>query len=55
MAKVKDLVIEIEELLDQGQTPFMIAQMLDVPVSWVYEVENGGHREELSPYETCNS
>jgi len=49
MSKMSDLDIQIQELLDQGQTAFMIAQMLDVPVSWVYEVE------ENSPYSTSNS
>jgi electron transfer flavoprotein alpha/beta subunit len=46
---MSDLDIQIQELLDQGQIPFMIAQMLDVPVSWVYEVE------ENSPFATSNS
>jgi hypothetical protein len=46
---MSDLEIQIEELLDQGQTPFMIAQMLDIPVSWVYSVE------ENSPFATSNS
>jgi electron transfer flavoprotein alpha/beta subunit len=49
MSKMSDLNVQIQDLLDQGQTPFMIAQMLDVPVSWVYEVE------ENSPYATSNS
>ncbi len=49
MSKMSDLEIQIEELLDQGQTPFMIAQMLNIPVSWVYSVE------ENSPFATSNS
>jgi hypothetical protein len=49
MSRMSDIEIQIEELLDQGQTPFMIAQMLDIPVSWVYSVE------ENSPYATSNS
>ena len=49
MSKMSELDAQIQELLDQGQTPFMIAQMRDVPVSWVYEVE------ENSPYSTSNS
>ena len=49
MSKMSDIEIQIEELLDQGQTPFMIAQMLDIPVSWVYSVE------ENSPFATSNS
>jgi hypothetical protein len=46
---MSDIEIQIEELLDQGQPPFMIAQMLDIPVSWVYSVE------ENSPFATSNS
>ena len=49
MSKMSDIEIQIEELLDQGQTPFMIAQMLNIPVSWVYSVE------ENSPFATSNS
>ena len=49
MSRMSDLEIQIEELLDQGRTPFMIAQMLDIPVSWVYSVE------ENSPFATSNS
>jgi hypothetical protein len=49
MSKMSDFEIQIEELLDQGQTPFMIAQLLDIPVAWVYSVE------ENSPFATSNS
>ena len=49
MSRMSELEIQIEELLDQGQTPFLIAQMLDIPVSWVYSVE------ENSPFATSNS
>ena len=49
MSRMSDIEIQIEELLDQGQTPFMIAQMLDIPVSWVYSVEKN------SPFATSNS
>ena len=49
MSRMSDIDMQIQELLDQGQTPFMIAQMLDVPVTWIYEVE------ENSPFATTNS
>ena len=49
MSRMSDIDMQIQELLDQGQTPFMSAQMLDVPVTWIYEVE------ENSPFATTNS
>lgn len=39
----------IRERLDRGEDPVDIAYALDIPVSWVYEVE------EISPYATSNS
>jgi DNA-binding CsgD family transcriptional regulator len=49
MSQMSNLEIQILELLEQGQTPFMIAQMLDIPVAWVYSAE------ENSPFATSNS
>jgi hypothetical protein len=39
-------MIEIESLLDLGHEPRSIALMLDVPVEWVYTVEEGELRDE---------
>jgi hypothetical protein len=41
MSKMSDLQIQIQELLDAGHQPRDVAVMLDVPVSWVYETEEG--------------
>ena len=39
----------IQERLERGEQPADIAYALDIPVSWVYEVE------ECSPFATLNS
>lgn len=44
MSAIKDLVLDIETLLDQGHQPKEVAVMLDVPVEFVYEVEDGDYR-----------
>lgn len=41
MSMMSDLQVQIQELLDAGHQPREVAVMLDVPVSWVYEVEDG--------------
>jgi hypothetical protein len=41
MSKMADLQTQIQELLDAGHQPQEVAVMLDVPVSWVYETEEG--------------
>jgi hypothetical protein len=45
MSKMTDLQIQIQELLDAGHQPQEVAVMLDVPVSWVYETEEGACHE----------
>ena len=37
MSQVKDLVLDIKDMLDVDMTPRQIAQILEVPVSFVYE------------------
>lgn len=44
MSRIAEVLIEIEELLDAGHEPRSIAVMLDVPVEWVYQVEEGEFR-----------
>lgn len=39
MGKVSELYIQIEEELTKGQLPAIIAQELEVPINWVYEVQ----------------
>ncbi len=46
MSKIAEVLLEIEELLDAGHEPRTIAVMLDVPVEWVYSVEEGEFRDE---------
>lgn len=39
MSKMSDLMIEIGDRLNAGESPESIAQALEVPIAWVYEVE----------------
>ena len=58
MSKMAELAMEIEDMLIDGRHPVMIVQVLDVPLSMVYDVlESIGEEpvEELSPFETMNS
>jgi hypothetical protein len=57
MSKVNELYLDIELMLEQGSHPAMISAVLDVPVSWVYEVLEGSEKteEELNPFNTVNS
>ena len=34
---MKDLIIQIQELLEEDHNPATIAYMLDVPIEWVYQ------------------
>ena len=38
MSNMSNLEIEISEMLEQGRDPQIIAQILEIPASWVYEV-----------------
>lgn len=37
MSIMKDLSIDIQDMLTQGFSPNTIARILEIPVSWVYE------------------
>lgn len=39
MAKMKDILIEIETRLARGQTPQEVARVLNIPLHWVTEAE----------------
>lgn len=39
MAKIKNVVADIEKRLAAGQTPEHIAKTLNIPLNWVTEVE----------------
>ena len=49
MSKMSELDAQIRERIERGEEPVDIAYVLEIPVSWVYEVE------ENSPYATSNS
>ena len=58
MSKMAELAMEIEDMLTEGRHPTVIAGVLSVPLSVVYNVlESIGEEpvEELSPFETVNS
>lgn len=38
MSKVSELYYDIELMIEQGSHPSYISAVLEVPVSWVYEV-----------------
>lgn len=54
-----ELDMEIRTMLDDGYRPVTIASVLNVPVTWVYEVADPetekGNTEVFSPFETINS
>jgi hypothetical protein len=51
---MSDLHTLIQERLQRDESPVYIAQALDIPLSWVYEVLQQVD-EECSPYATINS
>lgn len=57
MSKVNELYLDIELMLERGDHPATISAVLDVPVSWVYEVleESEKAEEDLNPFNTVNS
>ena len=56
MSAMSTLVLDIWELLEEGNSPQYIAKVLDVPVSWVYEaMEMDDFIEEFNPNNTVNS
>jgi hypothetical protein len=57
MSKVNELYLDIELMLEQGSHPVLISTVLDVPVSWVYEVIEDSEKteEDFDPFITVNS
>jgi hypothetical protein len=57
MSKVNELYLDIELMLEQGTHPATISAVLDVPVSWVYEVIDDSQKteEDFNPFITINS
>ena len=53
---MSDLEIDIMEMLEKGTHPSTISAVLEVPVTWVYEVSDSvKNREVFSPFKTVNS
>lgn len=57
MSKVNELYLDIELMLEQGSHPATISAVLDVPVSWVYEVieDSDKTEDDFNPFITVNS
>jgi hypothetical protein len=59
MSKMAELDMEIRNMLDDGYRPVTIASVLNVPVTFVYDVveiqQEKGNTEVFSPFETINS
>jgi hypothetical protein len=53
---MSDLEIDIMEMLSEGTHPATISAVLEVPVTWVYEVSDSvKDKEVFSPFRTVNS
>ena len=53
---MSDLQIDIVEMLEKGTHPATISAVLEVPVTWVYEVSDSLKGTEVfSPFRTVNS
>jgi hypothetical protein len=50
MSKVNELYMDIELMLEQGTHPSTISAVLDVPVSWVYEVLEDAEKSDEEPH-----
>jgi hypothetical protein len=58
MSAMSNLSLEISDMLEAGYSPVTIAQMLEVPINWVYETAEADAQDpadELSPFQTVNS
>jgi hypothetical protein len=52
MSKMSDLSFQIQDMLEAGYAPEVIAKELEIPLGWVFEEV---FQDELSPFETINS
>jgi hypothetical protein len=59
MSKIKELVLDIEYLLNEGKSFVEVARELEIPVHFVVEATEIIHQQELeedcSPFATINS
>ena len=40
MSKMSSLILDVQELLEQNYNPLQIAGYFNIPVHWVYEIED---------------
>jgi hypothetical protein len=54
---MSELSLDIELMLEQGDSPFKISQYLSVPITFVYEMAATPSEieDEYSPFDTINS
>ena len=60
MGAMKELVVDVWDMIAEGETPQYISKVLNVPISFVYdamEIPDPDQEESeiYSPYETINS
>lgn len=58
MSKMNDLVLDIEDLLEQGKSFAQVARELEIPVHFVVEaaeIIEQNQLEDCSPFATINS
>jgi len=57
MSKMADLMLDVEMMIEQGTHPVLIAQRLNIPLTWVYDTleQMEPNEEDLSPFATVNS
>jgi len=54
MSKMADLDLAIKELLTAGNDPVIVAQFLEIPITWIYETSDNVD-EDFNPFNTINS
>lgn len=54
MAKMSDLMIDIEERLRDNENPGDIARVLGVPYQWVKDIQYAMDFPDNDRFETCN-
>jgi hypothetical protein len=56
---MSELSVDIDLMLEQGYSPARIAQILEIPITWVYEaneiMEDESSTEVFNPFDTVNS
>ena len=57
MSKMSNLILDIEDLLNQGKSPMEVSCELEISVHWVYEAQEmlEDSEKDLSPFVTINS